>query len=474
MVGITARMARLRSEAGVALARRVAYSKLRNAFKERVVPLVGVAGQRAVLQAFDASPFVGVRFDQDFDGRWVRHGRSDMLLPSRASLVRVEAELVAAGIDGAAAIVDDLAAASEEAISGFPKDAGGDVVLHKASPKTWTVSYGGQTYAINDKRFAWLRRAHEQARHGNPRVAFEYDLFKLLAHYDALQDGNQAAIPKQVAKAFERWAVKQGGNVIEAFASGLNHRLTKRSPVAFGTFFPEVDKAFGGVGPFYHERAFEGPGTGKTWKIPTRHPMCARYAEDHRLLLCNPPFAPEGLGPLAESVRQVLEFDDRTTCVVVTPRFADDAPHLVALRALGPLAESVLEPHRHTFERPTPLVDKAKPADHPYFATSLMVFSSRPKAKAYRAEVLLNSLAQTWALAAQEARIQRRRDEKKKRHRRGRRPPGRKGPPPDELARRAAADQAGGDDRREGRRPPPRRDGGRGRRPGGLESSLLP
>ena len=358
--------------AAAALARSRCYLELRRSLKAGVRALP-VASQRSVLQAFDASPFVG-------------GARADALLPCRASLARVVAELAAEGVEpsAAAAIVDGLAEASAAGAAGFPE--GGAASVSRASKDAWVASYGGAQFSVDAKRFQWLKRAHAREKAGD----FATDVFALLCHYTTVANGNQAAIPAAVYATFERWARQPEGTVFEAYASALNHRRTRR-PRRFGTAFPGVDGPFGGLGPF---GAFRLPDDGG----------------EHRLVLANPPFCPETLAELAPRVAGVL--DDRTTCVVVVPakagRLGHDSAHLAALRALDPLAEETLAPHRHAFLPAAAFKPRARPANHPELESQLLVFSSRPSLSRTQAKVLSNALASTWAAAAKDARKARR------------------------------------------------------------------
>jgi len=138
-----------------------------------------------------------------------------------------------------------------------------------------------------------------------------------------------------------------------------------------------------------------------------------KSAGGHRLLVANPPFCPEALAGLAPTLREVMEADAETTALVVVPgaagRLGADSAHLAALRALGPLAEELLEPQSHVFEDGAAHRPRAPPGNNPdELHTALLVFSSRPTLDAAKAKVLSTALVSAWAETAEAARTARR------------------------------------------------------------------
>jgi len=153
--------------AAVALAQRRCFLELRQSLKASAQGLaLSVAVQRSVLQAFDASPFVG-------------GSRADVLLPCRGTLERVGAELLAEGADVAAAasIVDSLAEAAAAGAASMEMAfiGGGAATVERASKEAVVASFGGASFAIDKKRVAWLK-----TQHTGRRSDFDADLFDLL------------------------------------------------------------------------------------------------------------------------------------------------------------------------------------------------------------------------------------------------------------------------------------------------------
>ena len=366
---------------GRALVERVAWLRLRGILREECAPFDGPS-QRAILSAFDRLPFTNKSpLLPSEDELWCTAAADSSL---RVQLQRASAEPVIHRLV-------DAVARSREWLSTV-NIADGTVRVSNAGPGLQRVAWHSpaaavdrSSFTISSARAQWLRDTHQ-----GESCAFDDDLFRMLARYDAVSGtaaaGAQAAVPDAVYSAFEHAA---GGEALEAYASPLNHRMrpTPSQPPRFGTAFADTDVPFGGVGRFdtcaarlLTDGGGDGGGGGVT--------------QPHQLLLVNPPFGPRDMLSMAAALEQQLAArrDGALTAVVVVPTLSaramggeaapHAAPHMAALEALPSAVASVrLAAGQHRYvhglaHRRTRVRSVLRPSAH---ETAVLVLSTHPQ-----------------------------------------------------------------------------------------------